>query len=428
MTDTKGENTTKNNSQATTQNVDSLLPPASIHIFSDDLETLNLFHALGEDWRFGRINIGIRGDNLDEAIEHYSRRKSPTLIIVQTENTDTDFQNKLADLASVCDEGTAAIVIGPVNDVQLYRHLTGMGISDYLVAPIETENVIGAIAQSLQDIVGAVDSHLMAFVGVNGGVGTTCVSAMISDILANDMGTKTLVMDASGAYSTLWNHFGFSPSGTLIEAARSIVDKDDDAFKRLIIKKSDNLHIINSGAEDIFDNPVATQAYEMLLDHCLSLYPYVIIDTSGAPTQIKRMILARANTIGITTTPCVTDLSLTKLIMKGLKSLPGMENKSPLILLNKTGISKSLEISKDDVKEALETDNIINLPWNADMFMESENNGKPLSSHNDFTTYKSLLLPQLIKITGLKDFDNGMNKQMSGGLSSILSKIMGGSK
>lgn len=172
------------------QKVGSLLPPAKIHLFSDDLETLNLFHTLGEDWRFGRVNMGIRGDNLDEAIAHYSRRKSPTLILIQTETTDSAFEEKLGELAEFCAEGTAAIVIGPVNDVQLYRHLTGMGISDYLVAPLETENFIEAIANSLQTVVGSVDSHLMALAGVKGGVGTTSIAAMMSDILSKDFESK----------------------------------------------------------------------------------------------------------------------------------------------------------------------------------------------------------------------------------------------
>ena len=39
-------------------------------------------------------------------------------------------------------------MIGPVNDVQLYRHLTGMGISDYLVRPVESEHLVEALANA----------------------------------------------------------------------------------------------------------------------------------------------------------------------------------------------------------------------------------------------------------------------------------------
>lgn len=425
MTDTQGEQNTSEVTSHQPPKVDSLLPPAKIHLFSDDLETLNLFHALGEDWRFGRINMGIRGDNLDQAIEHYSRRKSPTLIIIQTETTDQDFQDKLGELAQHCDEGTAAIIIGPVNDVQLYRHLISIGISDYLVAPVETENLVEAIANSLQDLVGAVDSHLVATVGVKGGVGTTSLSALMADTLGNHMDTKTLLMDACGGASTLWNHFAFSPSGTLIEAARAVVDKDEDALKRLLIKNSDTCHILNSGAENILDNPVAGQAYEMLLDHCLNLYPYVVADTSGAPTQIKRMILSRANTIFVVTTPNVPDLSMTKLLLKEIADMPGMETRKPTVILNKIGQTKGAEIDVSDVKEALGTKDIILVSYDGKSFTAAENATESLSENSDFNDLRSSLKGDLARTIGLNNFDAGMERQIKRGLSGLIARLMG---
>jgi|GEM_PF-299955 len=382
--------------------IDSLLPPAQIHLFSNDPETVRTFQILAEDWRFGRISMGIRGLSVDEAITYYSRRKSPTLMIIQTETTDESFQKKLEDLAGVCNEGTAAIVIGPVNDVLLYRHLTGMGISDYLVRPVDSEHLVEAIANALQDIVGAVDSHLMGVIGVKGGVGTTTVVNMIAGIMAHHMDAKTLVLDASGGASTLWNQFGFSPSGTLIDAARSIVDKDDEAFSRLVLKQSDNLYVLNSGAESILDNPVATQAYEMLLDKCLSMYPYVVLDLSGAPIQIKRMVLARANSIGIVAAPRVPDLSLAKLLLKDLSSMPGAHSRVPVIFLNKTGLNKAVDIPSKDIGETLEAKALVEIPWHDSLFAESENSGGQLTAQAGFKTYIPALAGVLVRMTGLK--------------------------
>ncbi len=423
MSENKGQ--IENLEPATEQKISSLLPPAKIHLFSDDLETLNLFHALGEDWRFGRINMGIRGDNLDEAIDHYSRRKSPTLILIQTEDTGDAFEEKLGELAEHCDEGTAAIVIGPVNDVQLYRHLTSIGVSDYLVAPLTAEDLVEAIANSLQNIVGAVDSHLMALVGVNGGVGTTSIAAMMADILSDDFDAKTLVLDAAGGQSSLWSHFGFSPSGTLIESARAVVDNDEDALNRLIVKKSDHLHVLNSGTESILDNPVATQAYEMMLDHFLSTYPNVIIDTSGAPVQIKRMILSRANSVGIVTTPRVPDLSQTKMMLKAIKDMPGSNNRKIKIILNKVSASKS-DIPHRDIEDALGQKNIVGLDWNPEFYAAAENNGEPLSTQKSFESVKLKLATAIAEMVGIKMFDSAMKTQMNSGLLSLFNKLRGG--
>lgn len=425
MNDIKGQGNNKQ-SQAAISKSGGLLPPAKIHLFSDDLETLNLFHALGEDWRFGRVSMGIRGDNLDQAIEHYSRRKSPTLVIIQTDETGAEFEEKLGKLAELCDEATAAIVIGPVNDVQLYRHLTAIGISDYLVAPLDSENFIEAIGSSLQSIVGSVDSHLMTLVGVKGGVGTTSIAAMISDLLANHFKAKTLIIDAAGAKSTLWNHFGFSPAGTLIEAARAVVDNDKDALSRLIVKKSDTLHVLNTGTENILDNPVATQAYEMLLDHLLNIYPYVILDTSNAPIQITRLAANRSHSIAIVTTPRVADLSLTKMMMKSLRDMPGAETRTPTIILNKTNAVKSLDISDKDACELLGVEKMLNLPLNNDMFAKAENNGQPLSEQTNFENYSYSLIDFIAAATQLAHFKHEMKQKTNTGLLSIFKRFKGG--
>lgn len=424
MSESDINNDTNKSASKAVSKIDSLLPPAQVHLFSDDQDTIKTFQNLAEDWRFGRISMGVRGTSVDEAITYYSRRKSPTLMIIQTETTDEDFQKKLEDLANVCSEGTAAIVIGPVNDVQLYRHLTGMGISDYLVRPVNAEHLVEAIATSLQDLVGAVDSHLMAITGVKGGVGTTAVSSMLASIMAYHLNAKVLVLDASGGASTLWNQFGFSPSGTLIEAARAIVDKDEDAFSRLIIKLSDNLHILNCGAESILDNPVATQAYEMLLDKCLSVYPHIVLDLSGAPVQIKRMVLARANSIGIVATPRVPDLSLAKLLLKDLNDMPGSHSRIPTIFLNKTGLNKNVDVPAKDVEEALEAKSLVEIPWHATLFAEAENSGEMLAALSGFKSYIPSLSDVIIRMTGLKTSGN-VTTETKGGLGSILGILKG---
>lgn len=408
------------------QTIDSLLPPAQIHLFSNDQKTIDTFQALAEDWRFGRITLSVRGKDLDEAINHYSRRKSPTLVIIQSDNTDDTFQTQLDGLAGVCNEGTAAIVIGPVNDVQLYRHLTGMGISDYLVKPVASEQLVEAIARSLEEMIGAVNSHLLAVTGVKGGVGTTTVSAMIAHILANDLGQKTLILDASGGASTLWNHFGFAPSGTLIEATRAIVDHDEDAFNRLIIKRGEQLHVLNSGAESILDNPVATQAFEMLLDKCLSVYPNVVLDLSRAPVQLVRMVAARANAVAVVATPRVPDLSIAKLLLKDLNDMPGAQNRKPFIFLNKCGLSKSSDIAVSDINEALQTDNIASLPWDGTMFAESENGGDFIGKQSGFKPFLNTLLPVITKLMGHKPRTETMTPQTSGGLGSLFGLFKGG--
>src|SRR5262245_54657778 len=137
-------------SQATTV----LLPGSSVTVFSQDKETLQAVADLLKDWRFARVKIDAQLGDVGTAINTYKGSASPDVVIVQTEVIDDSFTGRLEELAGNCSEGTTAVVIGPVNDVYLYRRLIEMGVSDYLVKPIKKAVLADVIAKTLIKQVG----------------------------------------------------------------------------------------------------------------------------------------------------------------------------------------------------------------------------------------------------------------------------------
>ena len=73
-------------------------------------------------------------------------------------------QAGLDGLAEVCDAGTKVIVIGHVNDVDLYRDLVRRGVSEYIVAPVETLEIIRSIGELFIDRAAAPLGRSIAFV------------------------------------------------------------------------------------------------------------------------------------------------------------------------------------------------------------------------------------------------------------------------
>ncbi len=129
----------------------TLLPAAAVDVYSRDSETLQAARGLAQDWRFARVRVNVEEGDAESAIAAYQHRRSPQLVIMQTDTIDDSFTAKLEELAQHCEEGTSAIVIGPVNDVYLYRKLIDMGVTDYLVRPVETPVLAEVIAKSLVD-------------------------------------------------------------------------------------------------------------------------------------------------------------------------------------------------------------------------------------------------------------------------------------
>ncbi|MBU6234638.1 MAG: AAA family ATPase [Alphaproteobacteria bacterium] len=331
----------------------AMLPQAHVHVFSAEEHTQDVVSSLSGDWRFGRVSLEVKGNTIDEAIALYSGSKSPTVVIVQTSDTGQEFREKLDKLASCCAEGTSALVIGPVNDVQLYRALTNIGVSDYLVHPVSLYDMAEAISRTLLSQLGASHSHLIAVVGSKGGVGTTNIAHLVASICSDVLGQKCILIDAAAGHSTLWAQFGYSPTGTLVEAAKAAIDRDHDTLSRILMAVSENLTFLNTGAEPMLANTSQQKLFEMFLERMLGQYPVVIADLSATSPSIQSSLLARANGVLVVTTPTVNALSLTRTLIKEILAIRGQETDTTKLVINRRGEAAALEVPEKDISEAV---------------------------------------------------------------------------
>jgi len=103
---------------------------------------------------------------------------TPRILIVDITSTSTPVQD-VAALAAIMEPGTRLIVIGATNDVALFRDLLGVGASDYLVKPLDTQHLHVALTEASSTKAGQAPAKLgrvAAVVGARGGVGSTTVA------------------------------------------------------------------------------------------------------------------------------------------------------------------------------------------------------------------------------------------------------------
>lgn len=395
----------------------AMLPNAHVHVFSAEEHTQDIFSSLSGDWRFGRVSLEVKGQSIDEAVALYSGSKSPTVVVIQTNDTGSEFREKLDALASVCAEGTSALVIGPVNDVQLYRTLTTLGVSDYLVHPVSLYDMAEAISRTLLSQLGATNSHLIAIVGAKGGVGTTNIAHIVSSICADMLDQKSVFIDAAAGHSTLWAQFGYSPTGTLVEAAKAAIDRDHDTLSRILMAVSENLTFMNTGAEPMLANTSQQKLFEMFLERMLGQYPVVIADLSSTSPSIQSSVLARANGVLVVTNPTINALSLTRTLIKEILAIRGQESDTTKLLINRRGEAPSFEVPDKDITEAVSYDIGVTIPYNAKHFLKCESEGIRPSEGTDGQKIASLLMPVIADFLGL-DPEDSKDKadQSKGGL------------
>ncbi|MDP7143269.1 MAG: type II secretion protein ATPase [Alphaproteobacteria bacterium] len=355
--------------------ISTLLPQARITLFTQDDTTRGTFESIADDWRFARVKMDAQDGDVNDAIRFYAEYESPDLIIVQTDNIDDHFPALLEDLATNCREGTAAIVIGPVNDVNLYRQLVGMGVSDYLVRPLDKEVFANDIAGTLLEKLGESGSRLIACVGAKGGVGVSSMAQAAATISAETLGQKTFLLDAAAGWSTLSVGMDFEPSTTMQEAVQAAVDEKQDSFSRMILEKTDKLSVLSSAGDPMLENDIDADGYETLLEQLMVTYPVVVVDLSACTPEIKKAVLARANSVLLVTTAALTSVRATRTLLQEVKRLRGDSDEDVRILLNMQGMAGKTEVPKAQIEEGLEKALTDVVPFEPSLFPQAEAQG-----------------------------------------------------
>src|SRR5439155_427840 len=93
----------------------------------------------------------------------------------------------IEELATGCDSGTRVVGIGRVNDVKLYRELVRRGVSDYLIAPVSTLDVVRSVCNLFSAPEAKAVGRIIAIVGAKGGVGASTVAHNIAWAIARDL-------------------------------------------------------------------------------------------------------------------------------------------------------------------------------------------------------------------------------------------------
>lgn len=403
----------------------TLLPAAQVTLFTEDAKTKKTFESLTKDWRFARVDMVVQDGSVEAAIKFYESYQSPDLIIVQTDVIDGSLPMQLEELAGHCSEGTSAIVIGPDNDVNLYRKLVGMGVSDYLVKPVKAEAFGNDIAATLIDKKGESGSRLITLLGAKGGVGTTVLSEAMAWGVSERLNQKTFLLDAAGGWSTLGVGMNFEPSTTIIEAARAASEGNQDSITRMIHSASDKLSVLSSGGDVMLDETVSGDEYEALIDFLMARYPVVIVDLSGSSAALKRTVLTRAHEIMLITTPVLPCIRASRTLIQEISELRGGTSDAIDLVLNMQGYALKHEVPKSQIEEGLDRKIDASIPFDSGLFVRTESEARKLDETKTGSENVDKLLPLIKKVLTLSGTETAVENtdKDSKGLGGFFSKL-----
>jgi len=373
-------------------------PRVSVQAFCETVETAAAVQAAGEDRRLNKAHLKIQMGGMTAAIEAYRTAPTPNVIILETEGRG-DLLGDLDQLATVCDAGTRVIVIGRINDVQLYRELVRRGISDYVIAPVTPLDVVRAICSLFSTPEAKAVGRIIAVVGAKGGVGASTVAHNVAWAIARDLALDSVVVDLDLAFGTAGLDYNQDPPQGIADAVFS-PDRVDTAFvDRLLSKCTDHLSLLAAPAtlERVYD--FGADAFDSIFDTLRTTMPCIVLDVPHLWSGWTKRALIGADDILIVATPDLANLRNTKNIFDTLKAARPNDH-LPLYCLNQTGVPKRPEISAGEFAKAIESKPIATIPFEPQIFGAAANNGQMIAEISASHRTAELFLQIAQRLTG----------------------------
>jgi pilus assembly protein CpaE len=394
-------------------------PRVSVQAFCETVETAAAIQGASEDRRMAKAHLRIQMGGLAAAIEAYQGAPTPNVIMLESDNRSDEILDGLDQLANYCDAGTRVVVIGRMNDVTLYRELVRRGVSEYLISPVDTLQVVRAVCGLFSAPDAKPVGRIIAVVGAKGGVGASTVAHNIAFAMARDLKLEAVVTDLDLAFGTAGLDFNQDPPQGIAEAVFS-PDRIDTAFvDRLLAKCTDHLSLLAAPAtlDRVYD--FGADAFDSIFDSLRATVPCVVLDVPHQWTGWSKQTLIGADDILIVAAPDLANLRNTKNLYDLLKTARP-NDQLPRYCLNQVGVPKRPEIKAADFAKALEDQPVAVIPFEPQVFGAAANNGQMIAEisagHRTAETFR-LLAQQLTGRTETK-------KPRSGLLSPLFDKIL----
>ncbi len=368
-------------------------PRVSIQAFCETGETAAAIQAAGEDRRLAKAHLKIQMGGVTAAIEAYQAAPTPNVVFLEAEARSHDILAGLDKLAEVCDAGTRVVVIGRTNDVVFYRELVRRGVSDYLIAPVGTIDVVRAICSLFSTPDTKPLGRIIAVVGAKGGVGASAIAHNIGWAIAGDLNIDSVVTDLDLAFGTAGLDYNQDPQQGIADAVFS-PDRIDTAFMdKLLSKCTDHLSILAAPAtlERVYD--FAAESFEAVFDSLRSTIPCIVLDVPHQWTGWTKRTLIGADDILVVAAPDLANLRNAKNLVDLLRAARPNDHR-PFYCLNQVGMPKRPEIKAADFAKALEDEPIAVIPFEPQLFGTAANNGQMIaeiaSGHRVAETFRQL--------------------------------------
>jgi pilus assembly protein CpaE len=273
---------------------------------ADEATRVLIERAVGLHWPGAVVATG----GLGAAATYLASAAPPDILVIDLGDSQTPFED-LMQLADICSPATEVVALGTVNDLALYKQFIAAGVADYLVKPVDGDELESALLAAsmgeapVEAVAPSTDGKLVVVIGARGGVGASTLAINGAWIMAEELGHKTALVDLDVQYGTTALALDLVPSGGLLETLRNPGRLDSLFMASALLPKTDKLSILAAEEDLARDSSFRAEGTERLVEEVRRNFAWVWLDLPRALVHLNANVLAQADRVLI-----VSDLSL----------------------------------------------------------------------------------------------------------------------
>ena len=398
-----------------------LLPGLSVEVFAETPDTVQVIRRAQRMRAFTRMQWRFMQGGLPGALEAFRTRPSPDLLIIESSAPHESLLVQLEALASDCDAATRLVIIGTRdgNEVGLFRKLLKLGVSDYLTAPLESRQVIGAVLDLYRDTADVKLGKVSAFLGAGGGTGSSSIAQNVAVAMARLMGTEVLLADLDPQFGTVGLNFDLEDSYSITDVLRRGGHVDEVLIERITSKVGPRLGVLT--VEPSVDNrpEMPSQAVSAILELADAMPRHVVLDMTHVWSMRTKATLCRADNVIITTTPNLSGLRNARNLVDVLRRIRATDA-PPILVLNKIGLGRKLDLPTAQFRDALEVESVFEVPYDVRLFSKSQARGDSAIEEDETSRVSRQIIALARRLNGT--LDSGDPRSLTQRLAARLNK------
>lgn len=357
---------------------DLIVPRISVEVFCTTAAFATSMQTAAADRRMAKASASVVMGGSGAAVKRYADHATPNLLIVETEAPGFGVFNELEELASVCAEDTRVIVVGPSNDVSLYRELMRQGVCEYLVSPSSPLQIIEAISSVFATPESAPAAKLVVVYGVRGGVGASMIAHNLAAEIAGVSDKDTVLVDLDLEFGTAALNFNIEAKHTIADALLDLENIDDVKVRRLLHPHTDRLMLLPAPADLKEKASLSDDGALTLFDTLRQSCDFLVVDAPHAWSSATRTALRQAESVVLVSTPDLACLRNLKSVYDWVVAERPHDAK-PKIVMNQVGAAKRPEISQREFQEIIGATVDVAISYEPAAFGAAQNDGRLLS-------------------------------------------------